>query len=309
MKLKAQGARAADVDEVRALLHETFLDRNWEPGALAPFYRAYEICDPDYRPAQYRFLRLRGRVVSALGVFVRHLHHPRGPVPVTIIGGVCTRERLRGRGLIEPVIEDSLRYSRRLGASAMLIVTPRPNYYLRHGFVYFATCAFEGAIPHVPPGRARIEPLTPDDAAWMTEMYNAHPERYGPIVRAERYVAKWVLEMRLAQLSTIGLKHVARGRPTAYTIATVGKEEIAVQESVGGPRSGAAQARLLSSFLLTGRTRFECPFPAEHALVRYLCDSGANLKLRRTERFMYRALKNNFPVPGEEFFYSLVDFV
>ena len=68
-----------------------------------------------------------------------------------------------------------------------------------------------------------------------------------------------------------------------------------------------AQARLLSSFLVTGRTKFECPFPAEHTLVRYLQGRRSRLKRRRVERFMFRALKDDFPVPGEELRCDLPD--
>ena len=306
-RLKARGATAVNLDEVRAALHDTFLPDDWRPGAVAPFYIACDVCDPDFAPEQYRYLRLDGRVASALKVFVRRLHHPSGPLPVTIIGGVCTREELRGRGLIGPVIQDALDYSRRLGAAAMLIVTPRPNYYLRHGFVYFPTCLHSGRIPEVPRGGGRIEPLTAADAGWMTDLFNGHPARYGPIVRTEQYTARWVLERRLARLDFVGLKYVARGRPIAYIIAHVRPRTISVAESLSTPRAVHAQARLLSSFLATGRRRFDCNFPPEHPLVRHLCARGVRIRCGGVRRLMCQPLSDAFPVPGREFFYSVLD--
>lgn len=307
MKLKAQGARRGDLAEVREALHATFMPKDWTPGALVPFYLAYDQCDPEFRPQQYRFLRLRGKVVSVLKLFVRTLHHPGGPVPVTVMGGVCTREALRGRGLIKPVIEDSVEYSRRLGASAVLIVTPRPNYYLRHGFLYCRSWTHSAPIPNIALGGARVEPLTMEDAGWMTEMYNASAAAYGPIVRSERYTARWVLHMRLTDPNRSGLKLMVRGTPRAYMIGRVGKKLISVEESVSAPRSVRAQAQLLSTFRVTGRKRFDCPFPAEHPLVRFLADSPTGVRRRPRKQFMYHALRDDFPVPGREFYYSPLD--
>ena len=90
--IRIHHAKRKDLAAIRGLMLDTFLGKNREPGALTDFSVAYEVCDPDFTPEQYLFRKYRGRITSALKVFVRRLHHPAGPVLVTIIGGVCTRE-------------------------------------------------------------------------------------------------------------------------------------------------------------------------------------------------------------------------
>jgi predicted GNAT family N-acyltransferase len=314
-KTRVFHATEADLPAVRALLHATFVRE--KPAAEIPFYTRYEVCDPDYRPGQYLFRRLGRQVVSALKVFVRRLHHPAGPVLVTIIGGVCTREDLRGRGLVRPVIEESLRYSRRLGARAELIVTPRRGYYLRHGFRYFDTVVHEGLVPSIRLGDAGVGMIMADDAAWMTEAYNRQPQAYGPIVRSEAYVREWVLGMRLTRLEKVRLKLLRNGRPTAYLIGEVGKGLDSAQgepgarviEAVTESGDGEDAARLLAFLARFGIRRFVAGLPDSHPLIASLRRHRVPLRRSAEQRFMYYPLDPAFPIPDEEFYYSSLDLV
>ena len=308
MRVKIHAAAERDLPEVRALLHETFIgDR--EPEPVAPFYLSREICDPDFRPEQYRFRRMRGRVASALKVFVRRLHHPDGPVPVSIIGGVCTREALRGRGLIGPVIQDSLEYSRSLGVKAELIVSPRLNYYLRHGFTYTAAYERAAPVPELALSGARVEPLRVEDAGWVTDFLNAAARGYGPIVRSEEYTRKWILQMCLAPAGVLGLKLLRRGRPRAYGVFDFRKRPMWLPEIVSRSGKGSDEAALLSFCSTLGARRFSCRFPARHPLIAHLRESGVRLRATPVKRYMYYALDPSFPIPDETFEYSQLDSV
>ena len=307
MPVKICACTLDSLGEVRELMRQTFCGRDFVPGPQAPFYIAYDVCDPDFRPEQYRFRRLRGRVVSALKVFVRRLDRAGGVIPVTLIGAVCTREGLRGRALIKPVIEDSLAYSRSLGAEAELIVTPRPNYYQRHGFRAFPTVLYEGRIPEREEDKARIEPLQRDDAGWMTELFNQSAFAYGPIVRSEQYTGRWILEMRLASGENLGLKLLRRGKPVAFMIAAIKDDPVRVYEAVSRSRSGVEEATLLSFLGRFSRSRFVCSFPDAHPLIGFLRQAGARLKRTVENRLMYYPLGPSFPAPGEEFFFSQLD--
>ncbi len=312
-------AKNNNLDEIHELMLDTFVGKAREQGALAFFATAYEDCDPDFKPEQYLFRKYRGRIVSALRVFVRRLHHPSGPIPVTIIGGVCTREDLRGKGLIRPVIESSLEYSRELGAKAMLIVTPRKGYYERHGFVYIADTLYAGPIPELfpapacPPGRDRIERLCYKDAGWMTAMYNAYPWPYGPIVRSEAYTRKWVLEMCLARPEYLGVKLIRNGEPVAYAIADPIAEQVFLREAVSlshsgaGAAEGADEAVLLSFFRALGRDQFKCRFPEDSPLMKFLRARSHPLIESPFQGRMFKALAPDFITPGDEFFYSSLD--
>jgi len=305
-------ATEEDMPEIRALMHATFVRDRWFPVSEPPFYVRYDRCDPAHAYEQYRFRRRRGEIVSALKVYVRQLQHPDGPVPVTVLGAVCTAEKLRGRGLIAPVIQDSIEYSRSLGAKAVMIVSPRRNYYQRHGFRYFPTAPFSGRIPEADPGNARIEPIRLDDAGWMTEMFNAQGLRYGPIVRGEEYTREWVLGMRLAQRPWVGLKLLRRGRPAAYLIANMGKtggKLFGLIECASRKRDGTDEAILLAFLRRLNRSRFDTLLPAEHALIRHLKATGRRLRRTHIEKFMYYALDDSFPIPGEEFCYLITDSV
>ena len=309
MQPRVYGAVPDDLDEVRAVLNETFV-REDDAGARPAFYTRYERCDPDFRPEQYRFRRLRGRIVSALKVYVRTLHHPDGPIPVTVIGGVCTRPHLRGRGVVGPVIEDAVDYSRSLGAKAVMIVTPRKNYYLRHGFTYVTTYERSGRVPELRPRGARIEPVWADDAGWMTEIWNAAADGYGPIVRTEAYTRKWICEMRLSSPKHFGFKRVRRGRPVGYVIFDFFRGDVMqVTECVSRSCRGRDEAALLSFARRIGQDRFSCHFPVRHPLIRFLREKRARLTVAPTERFMYYSLNDAFPIPDETFYYSVCDFV
>jgi len=308
MPVRVTAARNEDLPAVRQAMHDTFCP-NHQPGPLAPFYVRYEVCDPDFQPEQYRFRRLRGRVASLLKVFVRRLHHPSGPLPVTIIGGVCTREEYRGRGLIGPVIRDSLEYSRSLGAKAEIIVTPRKDYYLRHGFTYVTTHDRTARIPDLPAADACVEPLRGDDAGWMTELFNGSADGYGPIVRTETYTRKWLLEMRLASADMLGLKLLRRGRPAAYGIFNFRDRPLRIMEVVSKRGDGRDEAALLSFCRTLGRDRFAAHVPARHPLIRFLAAARVRVRAIPAERYMYLALDPSFPVPDQDFIYSWLDFV
>ena len=309
MAVRICGATEKDLPEVRELLRVTFRGPGFQPGAVAPFYVAYDICDPWFRPEQYRFRRRRGKTVSALKVYVRTLHHRDGPIPVTVIGAVCTAERLRGRGLIGPVIEDALAYSRRIGAKAQFIVTPRRNYYLRHGYRYFETTEYSGRLPEVAPKGVRIEPLHRGDAGWMTDLFNAASLGYGPIVRTEEYTGKWVLQMRLAQPDALGLKLLRRGRPAAYLCARAEKGALRIVETASRRRDGADEATLAACLRFLGAGRFRAHVPAAHPLLRGLRAAGARLRSARIERCMVYPLDDAFPMPDDGFCYSFFDLV
>jgi len=302
MNQQVYHATPANLPEVHKLLAATFnKSKLHEPG------------DPGYRPGQFIFRRRRGKAVSALKVYLRQLHHPGGAVPVTLIGGVCTREDLRGRGLIAPVIAESLRYSRKLGAKAQLIVTPRRNYYLRHGYRYFKTAVHAGALPDLTLRGARVELLRQDDAPWMTELYGAQRFAYGPMVRNEDYVRFRIVAQAASRPGRIGLKLLRKGEPVAYLVAGIGAEEkgspdLRVLEAVSRAGDGAYAAVLLSFLRSLQGARFVCNFPDDHPLVRFLRRRG-RLKRTTEERFMYYALDDSFPMPGENFYFSFLDFV
>jgi predicted GNAT family N-acyltransferase len=307
MTAKIHHAKPEDLDEIHELMLDTFRGKVRERGAFTEFTVAYEVCDPDFTPAQYLFRRYRGRIVSALKLFARRLHHPSAPVLVTILGGVCTREDMRGKGLIKPVIDCSLDYSRELGAKGVLIVTPRKGYYERYGFRYIADTAFTGPIPDLAPASGRIERLRYEDAGWMTAMYNAYPWPYGPIVRAEAYTRKWILEMRLARPEYFGVKLIRNGEPVAYAIADPVAEPLFLREAVSGSRSGSDEAALLSFFRALGRDQFACRFPEESALMKLLRARAHPLSETPYAGRMFRAISPDFVTPGDEFFYSSLD--
>ena len=308
MPVKVCGASAKELGEVHETLRETFA-RDAEPGAVKPFYIACDVSDPDYRPEQYRFRRFRGRVVSALKVYVRRLHHPNGPVPVTVIGGVCTRQEYRGRGMIGPVMQDSLEYSRSLGAKAELIVTPRPDYYLRHGFAYAKTYERTARIPELPLRNGRVEPLRPEDAGWVTDMFNAAAQGYGPVIRTEEYTRKWVIGMKLTKPDCLGFKLLRRGRPVAYGAFSFNGDRIHVMEIASRKRNGVEESALLSVCGPLGRQRFVAHFPREHPLIAHLSQSGTRVGRKPIQRYMYYPLDPSFPIPDEHFEYSRLDFV
>jgi len=310
MAVRVFGATENDLDEVRELLRLSFRGPDYRPGVVAPFYIAYDACDPWFRPEQYRFRRWRGKVVSALKVFVRTLRHPDGPIPITVIGAVCTAEKLRGRGLIRPVIEDSLAYSRALGARAQFIVTPRRNYYLRHGYRYFRSVEHSGPLPDLAPKRGlRLLPLGAADAAWVTDLFNAAPCAYGPIVRTEEYTRRWVLEMRLASSNTFGLKLLRRGEPAAYLLASMEGETLRIWEAASRSGRGADEALLASSLRRLGAGRFRALLPEDHPFLRFLRGLDVRIHRRGIERFMVYPLDDTLPPPDERFYYSFVDFV
>lgn len=299
-----------DVPEVRELLRVAFRGKDFRPDtAVAPFYIAYDTCDPLFRPEQYRFRRLRGRIVSALKVFVRTLRHPSGPIPITLIGAVCTAEALRGRGLIGPVIADSLDYSRRIGARAQFIVTPRRNYYLRHGYRYFPTVEYAGHLPEIPAFGARIEPLQYSDAGWMTEVFNAAPSGYGPILRTEDYTRRWILGMRLAEPGAIGLKLLRRGRPCAYVLAWTQWGARRIIEAVSRSGRGRDEAALASALRRIGFAEFRAHFPDAHPLIAHLRERRVRLTRSVEERFMVYPFDDALPMPDGHFLYSFADFV
>lgn len=308
MPARLYGATAREVSEVRAMVHESYA-QVCQPGPRSPFYIRYDVCDPDFRAEQWRFRRQRGRIVSALKVYRRTLHHPQGPVPVTLIGGVCTRPHLRGRGLVGPVIRDSLAYSRSVGAWAQMIVSPRRNYYLRHGYKYFTTHNRTGVVPAVGLGLAHVEPLGVDDAGWMTEASNASANGYGPIVRSETYTRDWVIEMRLAMTGYHGFKLVRRGRPVAYGVFDFSTDPLRLLDIASCSGKGADQARVLAFCRTLGRRRFTCHLPETHPLVESLLRGGVRLWSEPVERFMYYPLCDTYPIPDASFTYSLLDLV
>ena len=308
MPARVYGAKASELPEVREAIREAF-EPDREPGAIAPFYISYEVCDPEFRPEQYRFRRQRGRIVSALKVYTRRLRHPDGPVPVTLIGSVCTREKLRGRGLVRPVIQDSLEYSRSLGAKAEIIVTPRRNYYLRHGFKYFTTHEHTGRIPDLTLRGARIEPLRVEDAGWVTDVSNAAAGAYGPILRSEAYTRKWVLQMRLAPASIVGVKLVRRGRPAAYAVFDFRRQVMRVTEAVSRSGRGTDEVALLSFCRGLGCKRFVCHVPRSHPLVAGLIAMGVGPRRVPTQQYMYYPLDDTFPIPDDAFCHSWLDSV
>lgn len=308
MGARVYGATREEIPEVRAVLHDTF-EKNREESARQRFYIVYDVCDPDFQPEQYRFRRMRGQIVSALKVYVRTLHHPDGPVRVTVIGGVCTREKLRGRGLLRPVIRDSLEYSRSLGARAELIVTPRRDYYLRHGFTYVTTHNHHGRTPDLPAKDVRFEPLAEEDAGWMADMFHAAARGYGPIVRTETYVRKWILGARLGYIDMVGVKMIRRGRPVAYGIFSFREKPMQVAEVVSKRGHGSDEAALVGWCRHLGAERFVAHFPAQHPLVAFLNAGGRRLRAEPVEQYMYHALDPSFPIPGESFHYSRLDYV
>ena len=302
-------AAEKDVPRCRDLMRRTFRGEEHRPGVVAPFYVAYDQCDPLYAPEQYRIRTQRGKVVCALKLFVRRLHHPNGPVPVTIIGSVCTERRLRGRGLIKAVLEDSLAYSREIGARAQLIVTPKPGYYARHGYRYFKTVEWSGRLPDVTVRGARIEPLAPaDDAGWVTDLHNAWSRGYGPIVRTEAYTRQWTLEMRLARPNCFGLKLLRRGRPAAYLCAWTELGRLRIVETAAVKR-GEDMVALASALSRIGGGGFRAHMPDRHPFIAALRACGARPRRALEERTMAYPLDDAFPMPDETFYCSRFDHV
>ena len=302
-------ATERDLPTVRRLIVGTFAPNALRPGPLTPYLAAENACDPSFRPAQYIFRRDRKGVVSALKLTVRELHHPSGPVKVTLIGGVCTRPEMRRRGLVGPVIRESLAYSKRIRAAGQIIVTPIRDYYLRHGYTYFPSVVHSGKLPDLPARLPRVELLTPKDADWATELYNAAADGYGPIMRTAEYMRKWVLEMRLLRRALVGLKLLnARRRPAAYLIAEFSDKGTRIHEAVSRSRTGRDEALLLAHLRTLNRRRFTFQAPDSHPLVRCL-RRRQRVTRKVVQRFMYYPLKRAFPVPDETFSYSMLDMV
>lgn len=295
-----------DVLAVYDLMHETFCPNAPRRHVRPPFYFAYDVNDPDYQPEQHIFRRDRKGVASALKLFVRQLHHPSGPIKITLIGAVCTRKDCRGQGLAGPVIRESLDYSRRIRATAQFIVTPIKNYYLRYGYRYFPSIEYSGDLPDLPARLPRVEVLQSSDAAWMTEAYNAAADGYGPIVRSEDYMKNWILGLRLSRLNHVGLKLLRRGEPVAYLIADISQKEARVREAVSQRRNGRDLGLLAAHLRTLNKRRFVFFGRDAHPLVSHL-DRRQKLQRRRIERFMYYPFSGSCPDPDETFMYSALD--
>jgi len=271
------GPRAPRSDELDSLLD--LLSATWPH--FARRYTERELRSRIRRPVHRRYARIiveDGRVVSNIQTIHNRVSIYGSPFKVASIGGVCTREQSRNRGLAGTILQHCLDETTARGAR-LLYVSGGRGLYRRHH------CVDAGPYLHVeltpdslPPPTSSATPrrVTADDWPTLARLYQAEPSRF---VRTADFLARTCFwwdetrpEMWLVESS---------GAPVAYLItAPPWGADPADPTRILGEYAGSRAAILdsLPAILqATGAARAKLAIPAhDRAFLHLLSSLGAS---------------------------------